>query len=234
MEEISQQRLYGKDIQLKKPYSYGAYNKANSTEQWIRLSEGCPHNCPFCYEPTEIKLFSIPPIIRNHVKIMDMNLLCKPDAIKYIRALSHKRVNGKVVHYELICGIDHRFLTEEIACLLKESRFKNIRLAWDWSYSDQFKIYDAIKLCRKAKYQSEDLMVFMICNWKTSYFENLRKLDLCKVWNVKVADCYFDGQVSPNIIPIFWTDKQTKDFRKRVRKHNQIVLFKIDPQIQEL
>lgn len=228
---MSQQRLQGKDVQLKKPYSYGPYTKCNHNEQWIRLTEGCPHNCPFCYEPTESKLFPIPKIVRNTVKIMDMNLLSKPDAIKYIRALSNKRVEGKIVHYELICGIDYRFLTEEIAEALKQARFQNIRLAWDWGFSDQHKIKDAIRKLTKAGYKAIDLMVFMICNWRISYLENLRKLELCKVWNVKVADCYFDGQLSPHIVSIFWTDREIKNFRKRVRKHNQLVLFKIDPQV---
>jgi len=58
-------------------------------------------------------------------------------------------------------------------------------------------------------------------------------LDLCKVWNVKVCDCYFDGQVSPHIVPIFWTEQQIRDFRKRVRKHNQLVNFGIDPEIRK-
>jgi hypothetical protein len=221
-----------KDISLRKPYSYGPYNKFNSKEQWIRISEGCPHNCPFCYEPTEIKFFGVPEILRNLVKIMDMNLLCKKQALDTIRELGETKVNGKVIFYQLICGIDHRFLTKEIAIALKESRFKRIRLAWDWYYEDQFQILDAIKKLEKVGYYRKDLMVFMICNWRITYEENLKKLDLCKVWNVKVCDCYFDGQVSPNIIPIFWTSQQIRDFRKRVRKHNQLVNFGIDPEVK--
>jgi len=226
-----QQRLEGKDVQLLKPYSYGAYNKSNDTEQWIRITEGCPHNCPFCYEPVEEKVFGIPKIVRNVVKIMDMNLLCKKEAMHIILELGKHRVNKKVVRYELICGIDHRFLLQEIAFDLKESRFQKIRLAWDWHYKDQFTIKDAIDKLLFAGYKPNDLMVFMICNWRIPYTENCKKLDLCKVWNVKVCDCYFDGQVSPNIVPIFWTDRQIKDFRRKVRKHNQLVNFKIDPQI---
>jgi hypothetical protein len=221
-----------KDVSLRKPYSYGSYNKFNSKEQWIRITEGCVHNCPFCYEPTELKVFPIPEIVRNFVKIMDMNLLCKSDALRIIKELGEKRVNGKVIFYQLICGIDHRFLTKEIAIALKESRFKRIRLAWDWHYEDQFQILDAIKKLEKVGYYRKDLMVFMICNWRITYEENLKKLDLCKVWNVKVCDCYFDGQVSPNIIPIFWTSQQIRDFRKRVRKHNQLVNFGIDPEVK--
>jgi len=228
-----QQRLEGKDIQLLKPYCYGSYNKFNDEEQWVRLTEGCPNNCPFCYEPTEIKVFGIPKIVRNNVKIMDMNLLCKKEVLNIIVELGKKRVNNKVVHYELICGIDHRFLSHALAFALKENRFQKIRLAWDWHYKDQYDIKLAIDKLLMAGYKANDLMVFMICNWRISYDENCEKLDLCKVWNVKVCDCYFDGQVSPNIIPIFWTDGQIKDFRRKVRKHNQLVNFKIDPQILE-
>lgn len=226
-----QLRLAGKDLQLKKPYSYGAYNKYNNTEQWIRITEGCPHNCPYCYEPTEIKVFGIPKIVRNKVKIMDMNLLCKKEALNIIQELGGKRVDGKVVYYELICGIDHRFLTQEIADALHFNRFERPRIAWDWYYRDQFEIKDAIDRLLKAGYKCHDIMVFMICNWRIPYEENCKKVELCKVWNVKVCDCYFDGQVSPKIVPVFWTPSQIKRFRRKVRKHNQLVLFKIDPQL---
>ncbi len=226
-----QKRLSKKEIKLKKPYSYGSYNKHNDKEQWIRISEGCPHNCPFCYEPIKIKIFGIPEIVRNKVIIIDMNLLCKKEALKIIKELGHKRVKNKVIYYELLCGLDYRFLTKEIANELKKARFKKIKIAWDWFYKDQFKIKDAIKLLLKAGYKEIDITIFIICNWKIPFSENCKKLDLCKVWNIKVADCYYDGQISPNIDPIYWNNKEIKSFRKMVRKHNQLVNFGIDPQI---
>jgi len=230
---IEQKRLPGqKEVSLRVPYSYGSYNKCNGMEQWVRITEGCPHNCPYCYEPQELKVFDYPKIERNEVKIIDMNILCKPEAIDIIRWLGRERVNGKVVHYELVCGIDYRFLTQDIADSLKESRFSNIRIGWDWFYKDQLKILDALKMLYKANYKPEDVTIFMICNWRIPYTENLRKLDLCKVWNVKVADCYFDGQVSPNIIPIYWDSMQIQNFRAKCRKHNQLVNFKVDPELR--
>jgi hypothetical protein len=214
-------------------YSYGSYNKFNDTEQWIRITEGCPHHHPYCYEPQEIKVFGIPEIVRNNIKMMDMNLLCKPQALSIIRELGNKKVNDKVVYYELICGIDYRFLTQEIAQALKDSRFQNIRLAWDWWYKNQYAINKAIKLLLKVGYKNKELMVFMICNWKIPYQENLKKLDLCKVWNIKVSDCWFDNQTSPNIKSIHWLPEEIKDFRRKVRKHNQLVTFGIDPEITQ-
>ena len=225
------------EADMSKPYSKGSYNKFDDHEQYIRISEGCPNGCPYCrekYENPEIKILKpIPEIVRNDVKILDMNLLCHQEALYIIQTLGYVRVDGKVVHYELLCGIDHRFLTYQLADALKQSRFRNIRIAWDFGFGMQIKIGDAVKMLLNAGYSNKDITIFMICNWKTPYEECLMKLDLCKVWNVKVADCYFDNQLSPNIKPIHWNVEQIKDFRRKCRKHNQLINFRIDPEYFE-
>jgi len=102
-------------------YSYGAYNKFDENEQYIRITEGCPNNCPYCYEPTEIKVFEIPEIVRNDVKIMDMNILCKGEALSIINHLGSQKVNNRVVYYQLICGVDWRFShTRSCRCFTQE------------------------------------------------------------------------------------------------------------------
>lgn len=169
-----------------------------------------------------------------------MNLLCKPEALSIINELGEKRVDGKVVHYEMLCGIDYRFLTPEIAQDLYDARFgafnkkgewyRSMRFAWDMKFDEQKKIYETIKTLEKAGYAREEIMIFMICNWKIPYIVNLRKLDLCKIWGVKVADCYFDNQTGPQFIPLHWDLDQIYDFRRKARKHNQMVRFKLDPQ----
>ena len=214
-------------------YSYGPYNKCNEDEQWIRITEGCPHNCPWCYEPQELKVFKIPEIVRNKVKILDMNMLVpSKNPLELLKQLPVK--NGRKIEYEFICGIDHRFLTKEIADELKKHHFTRMRIAWDWFYKDQLKIRDSLKILYDAGYKSEDIILFMICNHQSiSYEENCKKLDLCKIWNVKVADCYYDNQINifKCFIPIGWKTKQAHNFRRKVRKHNQLVGFKIDPEI---
>lgn len=217
-------------------YSKGPYNKFNDKEQWIRLSEGCPNNCSFCRETKECGIdpvyFPIPEICRNKVKIMDMNLMYKPEAVRIINYLGSKKVNNKVVYYELICGIDWRYMTLDKAIALKINRFKNIKFAWDYGFVYQMKIKDCINKLLKAGYRPRELSCFIICNWWISYEECLRKLDLLKVWNVKASDCWYDDQLSPNIKPRHWTIEQIKDFRKRCRKHNQLINFGIDPEVK--
>jgi hypothetical protein len=219
---------------LKKEYSKGAYNKVDQEEQWIRISEGCPNACAFCRESFENGkgeiYYDIPEIKRNKVKIMDMNLTAKNQFIDIANHLGNCKANNKVVYYELICGIDYRYMNQARANALKNNRFVNIRLAWDHALQEQRKIKSCIQMLLKAGYSPKEITIFMICNWLTPYNHNLIKLDLCKVWSVKVADCYFDNQLSPNIKPIHWSLNEIKDFRRRVRKHNQIINFGIDPE----
>ena len=217
-------------------YNFGAYNKWDNNEQWIRITEGCPHNHDYCYEPTRIKLLGIPKLIRNKVKIMDMNLLCKPEALEIINFLGSQKVDNKVVYFELICGIDFRFLTLEIAEAMKNARFKNIRLAWDGSFADQKRIKEAVLLLKDAGYRSHkhcEITIFIICNWKISFEDCCKKMDLCKIYGVKISDCYYDNQTSPNFKSIYWTTNEMKKFRKMVRKHNQLVTFGIDPEYKD-
>ena len=216
-------------------YSKGEQNIITKDFQMIRLSEGyCPHKCPWCYEwkeCTESKDFEIPLIERNLVHISDMNLLSSPQALNKIKQFKDIRVNNKVVYPWLVCGIDYRFLTFEIAQALKNSRFINIHIAWDKKYIDQKIIKKSIDILKKVKYKN--ISIFMICNHPSiSYQENCLKLELCKYWGVKVNDCWFDNQISPNIKSIGWKYDEIINFRSQVRKHNQIINFGIDPELK--
>jgi hypothetical protein len=219
-------------------YGKAQYNYVKGDKQRIELHRGCPwskglqHGVEYggyCYEPSIYEDFPIPELVKNHVEILDMNLLARHDVLSIIKELSLKLVDGKVVYYEAVCGFDFRFLTQEIAEWLKLARFVRPRLAWDSSFSDQLKIKDAIKKLVKAGYQHNEISLFMIVNWKVSYWECLRKLDLMKVWNVKVCDCCYDGGYR-YATPSFWTKQELVKFRRISRKHNQLVLFGMDPQ----
>lgn len=210
------------------------YNKCNEKEQWIRLSDGCYRDCEFCYCPKEKLHYPIPKIERNHVKIMDMNFLyAYPNVKEIIKELGSQKVNNKVVYYELICGIDWRLLDEETIHLLKVNRFKNIRLAWDNEFKEQRIIKKAIDKIKKGGFRNADISVFVLTNWKIPFEDCCKKLDLLKIWGVKINECWFDNQTSPNIKPIHWHSIEIVEFRRRCRKHNIMVRFGIDPEVKE-
>ena len=237
---MSKQELFSEQLQSKpsltKPYAKGTYNKSDPQEQWIRITEGCPNRCEYCRESfengTKPIYHPIPEIIRNTVKILDMNLLYKPRAIEIMDELGSKKVNNNIVRYELKCGIDYRYMTQEKANALKRNRFINIRLAWDHKITEQKRIKLCIQMLKRAGYRGRDIMVFIISNWRIPYKDNLFKLDLCKIWGVLVCACWFDNQIGRKIKPIHWMPEHIKDFNRRERKHNQMINFGIDPELK--
>ncbi len=219
-------------MKLKTTYNRPQYNKIVGDQQRIETSRGCPNKCAYCYEPTKIELFKIPKIKRNKVQILDMNFLYgQPDILQRIKELGGIRVNNKVVYYEEVCGFDYRLMTEEIANELKKSRFKKIRIAWDMGLQEQYKIKDCIKLLIKAGYRAKEISVFIIVNWIIPIKDCEKKLDLLKVWNVKVNDCCYDGGYK-KATPMCWDIIEIKAFRASCRKHNQLVNFGIDPELK--
>lgn len=212
-------------------YGKPQYNYVKGNRQRIELHRGCPWKHEYCYEPKIDVDFPIPELTKNHVEILDMNMLARKDHLEIIRQLGQKRVNDKIVHYEAICGFDFRFLTQEVAFALKKARFVKPRLAWDGKFTDQYKIKDALGYLLKAGYQSKKISFFIIVNWKIPKTDCERKLDLMKVWNVKVCDCCYDGGYK-YATPLYWIAKELKEFRAKCRKHNLLINFRIDPEMK--
>lgn len=218
---------------LKYHTTYGKpqYIKIIGNIQRIELHRGCPYNHDYCYEPVENEDFPVPEIKRNYVQILDMNILGRKSLFETLEQLSRIRVNKRVVYYEAVCGFDYRVLSLETTLALKKARFKRIRFAWDGSLKDQMKIKDAINLFLKANFSRKDLMLFMIVNWRIPREECERKLDLMKIWRVKVCDCCYNAGYR-YAVPEYWTEKDIIEFRAKCRKHNQLVNFGIDPELR--
>jgi len=228
---LKQNRLTEEKPTLIANTTYGKpqYNVVKGEIQRIETHRGCPWNHEYCFEPTEMTDFPIPKIVKNQVQILDMAFLCRENVLETIKELGKVRINRRVVYYEAVCGFDFRFLTQEIANALKKSRFILPRMAWDGPFSEQKKLKKAVLKLVKAGYKRNEIMLFMIVNWRIPYDECLRKLDLMKVWNVKVCDCCYNGGYKL-AVPEYWTLEEIKSIRSKSRKHNQLVTFGIDPQ----
>ena len=194
----------------------------------IQFTKGCPNNCSYCYEPKEMEYFKpeVNVIQKEDLKIVDMNLLANPNHLTIIKQLGMTRAKK-----ELICGVDYRLMTQNIANCLKSCRFIKIRWAWDYNFGQQRKHQVIWKMFKKAGYRSEDLSVFILANWKIPYRDCCKKLDLLKIWNVCVSDCCWNGGYKI-AKPVYWTPEQIKKFRAKCRKHNHLIKFKLDPEFK--
>jgi len=210
---------------------YDAVKEVDGEEhQRVELSRGCPHNCDFCYAPTEAEVFSIPEIRRRYVEILDMNILWPRGEMLDLLTDLPEQLDGERVRYEAICGFDRRLLDQDTAELIRRKNFVKPRIAWDGPFNEQLGVKDTIDLLKEQGYRARDIGVFVIVNYKTSFQECLKKLDLLKVWGVRVCDCCFDGGYR-NAVPEYWSAEEIKEFRRRSRKHNQLINFGIDPEL---
>ncbi len=215
-------------------YHSDFYNKCNSTEQWIRITDGCFRNCWNCYCPTEKKVYDLPEIIRNKVRFLDMNFLyAHPNPLKFIEDLP-KKVNGKVVRYTFLCGLDFTLFKKEIVDAMKKARigrFNNkgnfingISFAWDRNIKEKPLFLEAIKMLVEAGYLRRNIQILMLCNGKISFEECLEKLKILKQERIQIADCWYDNQKRGSIKSIYWTEEQCKTFGRLCRSQNIAVI----------
>ena len=216
-----------------------AYDLVDVDYQIIHTSRGCVRSCKFCgtwkIEPKFTYKTSIKDeICSNRIVFYDNNLLANPCIKDIFRELSEVKYNGKVVHSESQCGIDGRLLTPKLAKLLKEARFVNPRIAWDYGFNEYRTIKRQIDMLVDAGYRTKDIYVFMIYNWENVFREMEMKRLKCWEWNVQIADCRYRplNQKFDNYTPqkaqtkrdYFihknWTDQEVKHFRRNVRRHN--------------
>jgi hypothetical protein len=197
--------------------------------QVTKITKGCPHSCPFCYSD-DFEVVGVPSFNRNDVRLVDENLLQHPHIFDILDELRNKKVGGKVVRYEAVCGFHIELLSLPIAAALKQSRFIKPRIAWDGCLDNNSLVDLALNNLTLGGYRASDISVFMLTNYKVPYADCLAKLEHLQKWGVRINDCCYNCS-SADPIPQYWTMEEIKDFRRRARKHNQLIIFKgYDPQ----
>ena len=209
--------------------------------QIIHATRGCPRKCQFCgvwkLEPTfESKKSIKNEINSNKLIFYDNNFLMNPYIEQLLKEITEFKHSGKSIVCESQSGFDGRILLEKphLAKLVKEARFQNVRIAWDWDYSQHKQIKKQIDILVSAGYKSRDLYVFMLYNWKFPFKEMEKKRVKCWEWKVQISDCryrpleqvydYYSPQKEQTIDDYYihpkWMDNEIKQFRKNVRRQN--------------
>lgn len=216
-----------------------AYDLVDVDYQIVHTTRGCIRRCKFCgtwkIEPKFTYKKSIKDeICSNRIIFYDNNLLANPHIEDILEELSKANHNEKAVYSESQCGIDGRLLTPKLASLLKKAKFINPRIAWDHEFEKHETIKNQLDILVNAGYIMNDIYVFMVYNWDIPFREMEKKRLRCVEWGVQIADCRFRplNQTYDNYnakkeqtgqdyyIHSKWTDKEIKQFRRNVRRHN--------------
>lgn len=222
-----------------------AYDLVNVDYQIVHGMRGCSRHCPFCgiwrIEKKEFKNAEQikKEICSNHIIFYDNNMLVNPHIEDILKMLAETKYNGKSIRCECQSGFDGRILESRphLAVLLKKARFENIRVAWDFTYSENAanRVESWIKILEKAGYARKEIYVFMIYNWDYPYDIMELKRKQCYRWGVQIADCRYrplnqtfdkynpraKEQTSADYyIHLTWSDSEVRLFRRNVRRHN--------------
>lgn len=229
-----------------------AYDLVDVDYQIIHGMRGCTNKCPFCgIWRIEKKSFKDAEQIKkeicsNKLIFYDNNILVNPHIEEILTMLANTTYNSKVLHCECQSGFDGRVLMKSphLAFMLKKARFENIRVAWDFPYTE-FNVKmvgNWINLLEKVGYNRKEIFVFMIYNWNYSFKHMELKRKQCYEWGLQISDCRFrpltqtfdryngrlkDQTSEDYFIHPKWTDEEVKQFRKNVRRHNICIRHKI-------
>ncbi len=157
---------------------YSLYPELTKNTAYGFLTRGCPNNCEFCIVSKKEGLESIK--IANltefwsgqkYIKLLDANLLACKQKRELLNQLAE---SGSWVDFTQ--GLDARFITEEIAELLKQIKIERVHFAFDFMKNEKA-IVRGLKLYKeKCKPPDYKAIVYMLVNFDTTIDEDLYRV----------------------------------------------------------
>ena len=181
--------VYHKDRDKDLPYEiehiypdYSLYPELTKDTAYGFLTRGCCNNCSFCIVSQKegrcsTKVADLSEFWRGQkfVKLLDPNILACKDRIELLKQL---RDSGARIDFTQ--GLDARFITEEVAYLLKDIKKETVHFAFDFMKNEKaivkgLKTYASIV---KLPYNCAERSVYMLTNYDTTHEEDLRRIKL--------------------------------------------------------
>lgn len=181
--------VYHKDKDKNLPYEiehfypdYSLYPELTKDTAYGFLSRGCCNDCSFCIVSGKegrcsVKVADLSEFWngQNFIKLLDPNILACKDRIDLLKQLRDSK--AKV---DFTQGLDARFITEEIAYLLKDIKKEAVHFAFDFMKNEKaiikgLKIY--ANICGLPS-KCSDKSVYVLTNYDTTHEEDIYRIKM--------------------------------------------------------
>lgn len=160
---------------------YDLYPQYTKETAYGFLTRGCPNNCSFCQVSkkegrTSYKVANLSEFWRGqkHIKLLDPNLLACKDRIELLEQLRDSK--AKV---DFTQGLDARFITKEIALLLKSIKKDAVHFAFDLMENEKA-IIKGLQLYAEICGTNSRSVVYMLTNFNTNHKEDIYRVEKIK------------------------------------------------------
>ena len=181
--------VYHKDRDKDLPYEiehiypdYSLYPELTKDKAYGFLTRGCCNNCSFCLVSQKEGLCShkVADLSewwrgQKEIILLDANILACKDRVSLLQQLID---SGAIVDFTQ--GLDARFITQEIAEMLKKIKIKYVHFAFDFMKNEK-RIIEGLKTFKKITNISTDkAIVYMLTNYDTTIEEDMCRLKAIK------------------------------------------------------
>lgn len=188
------------------------------------LTRGCPRGCPFCivgkkeglksYKVADLKEFWNK---QPEINLLDPNLLACEDSIALL-----KQVRDSQARINFSQGLDIRFMTDEVAYIIKDVRTKLVHFAWDRMKDEKIIVPKLKRFKEITNIDYRKAAVYVLTNFESSIEEDLYRIQVLRDMGYKpfimVYDkCHasFEHRDIANYVnspQIFWMVPSYKDY----------------------
>lgn len=177
--------IYHKDKDISLPYEiehiypdYSLYPELTKNKAYGFLTRGCCNNCDFCIVSKKEGICSTKVADlsewwngQKDIVLLDPNILACKDREELLRQLIE---SGARVEFDQ--GLDARFITKEIAELLKQIKTKIVHFAFDYMKNED-RIIKGLETYRDiVQLNQRNTIVYILVNYNTTFEEDMYRI----------------------------------------------------------
>ena len=177
--------VYHKELDKALPYEiehiypdYSLYPDLTKDTAYGFLTRGCCNDCHFCIVSkkegrcsTKVADLSEFWNGQKNIKLLDANLLACKDRIELLQQLIDSRA-----YVDFTQGLDARFVTKDVAEMLKKVKKSNVHFAFDYMKNEKA-IIKGLQTYKEVCGTNDHTIVYVLTNYNTTHEEDMYRVN---------------------------------------------------------